>query len=64
MNSVVLVFLDSVDKANEIVEHRIVISAELVPVLPLALPAKRVTFTNVPPFVSNDILTQALYAPQ
>lgn len=60
MNSAVVVFLDTVDKANELVEHGIVISDELVPVLPLALPAKRVTLSNVPPFVSDDILIQAL----
>lgn len=60
MNSATVVFLDSIDKANEIVEHGIVISGEFVPVLPLSLPAKRVTLSNVPPFVSDDILTQAL----
>lgn len=60
MNSAAVVFLDSVDKANELVEHRIFVSDELVPVLPLALPAKRVTLSNVPPFVSDDILTQTL----
>ncbi len=60
MNSVTVVFLDSIDKANEIVDHGIVISGEFVPVLPLSLPAKRVIFSNFPPFVSDYILTQAL----
>lgn len=60
MNSAVVVFLDSIDKANELVEQGIVVDNELVPVLPLALPAKRVTLSNVPPFMSDDILSQAL----
>ncbi|KAL0149140.1 hypothetical protein M9458_055572, partial [Cirrhinus mrigala] len=60
MNSAMVVFLDSVDKANELVENGIVINGEFVPVLPLSTPAKKVTLSNVPPFISNEILTQAL----
>lgn len=60
MNNALVVFLDSVEKANELVERGIVISGEFVSVLPLSLPAKRVTLSNVPPFVSDEILTQAL----
>lgn len=60
MNSAIVVFLNSVDKVNEVVEHGIVIGGDFVSVLPLSLPAKRVTLSNVPPFVSDEILTQAL----
>ncbi|KAL0172965.1 hypothetical protein M9458_033276, partial [Cirrhinus mrigala] len=60
MNSAIVVFLDSIDKANEVVEHGIIVKGELIPVVPLSLPAKKVTISNVPPFVSDLILTQAL----
>ncbi|KAL0146859.1 hypothetical protein M9458_057798 [Cirrhinus mrigala] len=60
MNSAIVVFLDSIDKANEVVEHGIIVKGELISVLPLSLPAKKVTISNVPPFVSDLILTQAL----
>lgn len=45
MNSSMVVFLDSVDKANELVKRGIVISCEIVSVLLLSMPA----------FVSDDI---------
>ncbi len=60
MNNAIVIFLDSVDKANDLVEQGIVIRGEFVSVLPLSLPAKKVTLSNVPPFVSDEILTQAL----
>ncbi|XDV12564.1 hypothetical protein PO909_001202 [Leuciscus waleckii] len=60
MNNALVVFLDNVEKANELVERGIVISGEFVSVLPLSLPAKRVTLSNMPPFVSDEILTQVL----
>lgn len=60
MNNAIVVFLDSVDKANELVERGIVVDGEFISVLPLSLPAKKVTLSNVPPFVSDEILTQAL----
>ncbi len=60
MNNAIVFFLDSVDKANDLVEQGIVIRGEFVSVLPLSLPAKKVTLSNVPPFVSDETLTQAL----
>lgn len=60
MNNATVVFLDSVDKANELVERGIVIDGEFISVLPLSLPAKKVILSNVPPFVSDEILTRAL----
>ncbi len=48
------------DKANDLVEQGIEIRGEFVSVLPLSLPAKKVTLSNVPPFVSDEILTQTL----
>ncbi len=34
--------------------------AKFVSVLPLSMPSKRVTLSNVPPFLSDEILTKAL----
>lgn len=60
MNNATVVFLDSVEKANELVEQGIVIDGEFISVLPLSMPAKKVIISNVPPFVSDAIITQAL----
>ncbi|KAL0151821.1 hypothetical protein M9458_052822, partial [Cirrhinus mrigala] len=38
MNNAAVIFLDSTDKANVVVEHGITISGEFIPVLPLSLP--------------------------
>lgn len=42
------------------VAQGIIIDEILTPVLPLMLPSKKVTISNIPPFLSDDILTQAL----
>ncbi len=60
VNGTAVIFLDSVDKANVVVEHRVTVGGEFIPVLPLSLPSKRVTLSNVPPIMSDDILIQAL----
>lgn len=60
MNNAMVIFLNSIKKVNELVEHGVVISGEFVSVLPLSLPSKRVTLSNIPPFLTDDILTQAL----
>jgi len=60
MNNAIVVFLDSVDKANNLVERGIVIDGEFISVLPLSLPAKKVILSNVPAFVRDEFLTQAL----
>lgn len=60
VNSAAVIFLDSVDKENVVVERGVTVGGEFIPVLLLSLPSKRVTFSNVPPFMSDDILTQAL----
>ncbi len=60
MNGATVVFLSGVEKVNEVVEKGIVIDGEFVSVLPLSMPSKRVTLSNVPPFLSDEILTKAL----
>lgn len=47
-------------KVYEIVEKGIVIGGEFVTVLPLSLTSKRVTLSRVPPFLSEEILVNAL----
>lgn len=60
MNSAIVVFLSAIEKANEIVQNGIVLDGILTPVLPLSLPSKRVTISNVPPFITDEVLTKAL----
>uniref|UniRef100_G3N7E2 CCHC-type domain-containing protein n=1 Tax=Gasterosteus aculeatus TaxID=69293 RepID=G3N7E2_GASAC len=60
MNNAVVMFMDSVDKANMVVEKEIVVNETFVPVLPLATPATRVTVSNVPPFIRDEMLTREL----
>lgn len=60
MNNAIVLFLNSVEKANEVVERGIVISGLFTPVLPLSTPAKKVTLSNVPPFIKDEMLTKEL----
>ena len=60
MNNAVVIFVDSVEKANTVVENGIVINDTFVSVLSLATPANRVTLSNVPPFIGDEILTREL----
>ncbi|KAL6115598.1 uncharacterized protein ACO6RY_00406 [Pungitius sinensis] len=56
MNHAVVIFVDSIEKAREVVASGVVVRGTLVPVLPLAEPVVRVTVSNVPPFVPDDAL--------
>ncbi len=49
MNSAIVIFLSTVEKANELVERGLVINDAFTAVLPLSMPSKRVTLSNVPP---------------
>lgn len=61
INSAVLFFVfTSVEKANELVEKGIVVNNLFTPVLPLSTPSKKVTLSNIPPFVSDDALVKIL----
>jgi len=60
MNGATVIFLNSVERANEVVARGIIIDEILTPVLPLLLPSKKITISNIPPFLSDDILKQAL----
>ncbi len=60
MNNAFVVFVKTVDLANQLVESGVVINGIFTPVLPLSTPSKRVTLSNVPPFISNEVLTGML----
>ena len=60
MNSAVVIFLDSVDKVNSVVESGVVICDLFTQVMPLASPARRVVISNVPPYISNEALGREL----
>uniref|UniRef100_G3PJL6 CCHC-type domain-containing protein n=1 Tax=Gasterosteus aculeatus TaxID=69293 RepID=G3PJL6_GASAC len=60
MNNAVVMFIDSVDKANMVVEKGIVVNETFVPFLPLATPATQVTASNAPPFIRDEMLTRQL----
>lgn len=60
MNNAIVLFLSSVEKANEVVVKGVVIGGLFTPVLPLSTPAKKVTLSNVPPFLKDEMLTKEL----
>ena len=60
MSSGVVIFLESVEIVNEVVERGVVINDTLTHVYPLVNPAKKVTLSNVPPFIRNEVLATDL----
>ena len=60
MNSAVVMFLDSIDKVNILVERGIVMRNTQTAVFPLNNPSKKVILSNLPPFVSDDALEREL----
>ena len=60
MNNSVVVFLDSVDKVNRVVESGVVIQDTFTPVFSLVNLAKKVIISNVPPFIRNEVLAKEL----
>lgn len=60
MNSSTVLFLSSIEKANQLVETGIVINELFTPVLPLSMPSKKVLLSNVPPFVSEETLIRIM----
>ncbi len=60
MNSATVIFLNSVEKANELVETGIVVDNLFTPVLSLSMPSKKVLLSNVPPFISDETLVRII----
>jgi len=60
MNKAVVVFLKSEALVNQLTVSGIWVKEAFVPVTPLSAPATKVTISNVPPFVSNDVIIKEL----
>lgn len=60
MSSAVVIFLDSIEKVTSVVQSGVVIKDTFTPVIPLVQPARKVTLSNVPPFIKDDILLAEL----
>lgn len=60
MNNAVVMFLDSIDKVNSVVERGIVLRNTHTTVFPLMNPAKKIILSNLPPFISDDVLLKEL----
>lgn len=60
MNSANVVFLNSVERANDLVVNGVVIDGLFTPVLPLSTPSKKVLLSNVPPFISDETLVRIM----
>ena len=60
MNSAVVIFLDRVEKVNQLVETGITVKDTFIQVLPLSQPATKVVLSNVPPFISDEFLSREL----
>ena len=60
MNSAWVIFVDEIGKVNELIESGVVIKDTFVSVLPLTTPAKKVTISNIPPFISDELLIREL----
>ena len=60
MNGGVVIFVDSVAKAYQVVESGIVVNDLFVSVSPLTTPAARITISNIPPFIGDEVLVREL----
>ena len=60
MNGGVVIFVDSVAKAYQVVESGIVVNDLFVSVSPLTTPAARITISNIPPFIGAEVLVREL----
>ncbi|KAJ3582128.1 hypothetical protein NHX12_015850 [Muraenolepis orangiensis] len=60
MNRAVVVFLDSIDIVNSVVESGVAIRDVFTQVMPLFNSARRVMISNAPPFLSNEALGREL----
>lgn len=60
MNGAVVLFLDKIEKVNEVVEKGITLNDGFVKVFPLVNPAKKVLISNVPPFIKDETLEREL----
>ena len=60
MNKAVVLFLNTIEKANELVQTGVVINGAFTHVLPLSSPSRKIVVSNVPPFVSDASIAKEL----
>ncbi|KAL7827966.1 hypothetical protein AOLI_G00311180 [Acnodon oligacanthus] len=60
VNSAVVMFLSTVDKANELVQSGLVINDQFMSALPLGTLSKKIFLSNVALFISDELIAQGL----
>ncbi|KAF0022212.1 hypothetical protein F2P81_025529 [Scophthalmus maximus] len=60
MNRAVVLFLETVEQVNRMVEVGITGNEVFEPVMPLTLLATKITISNIPPFTSDEFLVREL----
>lgn len=60
MNGAIVIFLKTTELVQKLVENGVVLNDTFTPVLPLSAPSRKITISNVPPFVRNEILEREL----
>lgn len=60
MNNAIVLFVKTIELANLLVESGVEIGGIFTSVLPLSTPSKRVTLSNVLPFIKNEVLVGML----
>lgn len=60
MNSAIVLFLETTEKVNQVIELGIVIKDLHIGVFPLVNLAKKVVISNVPPFISDEVIERKL----
>lgn len=60
MNKAVVVFLKTEALVNDLTVSGIWVKETFVPVTPLSAPATKVTVSNVPPFITNEVIVKEL----
>lgn len=60
MNSAILIFLNDVNRVNELTQSDIVTNNELKMVSPLSSPSKKIVLSNIPVFISDEAISKEL----
>lgn len=60
MNSAFVIFLNSMEKVNSVVQRGVVIQETFMPVMSLVQPAKKIILSNFPPFIKDELLISEL----
>lgn len=55
----VVLFLEKVEQVNMLVETGIIVGGQFVQVTPLTQPVARIILSNVPPFISDEFLSES-----